>query len=407
MPDRRSNPAPSRRRRSARSTRRPAASCRRSMSSTTFIRDPDNQYRSGYTYGRPDNATVRQAEAVIAMLEGGARGAAVRLRHGGGDRRRAGAAAGRPHRRAAGHVLGSARLADDEAPRCGYQRRSRRHDDLAALRAAIRPGSTKLVWIETPGQSALDHHRHRGRRPSIAHAAGARARASNSTAATPVFTRPLALGADIVMHSATKYLNGHSDVVAGALATARRTTRSGTRIKQRARRMHGAILGPFEAWLLMRGLRTLDLRVQRRRRARRRCSRTRFANHACVASRALSRPAAASGPRGRGAADDGGFGGMLSIRVKGGEQAAIEHRGAGRTVEARDLARRRREPDRAPRLDRRRGLALPARPAAALGRARGRGRSLRRSRSGAAGGEWVSRRVSSQSECAPGTPNPH
>ena len=101
----------------------------------------------------------------------------------------------------------------------------------------------------------------------------------DSTAATPVFTRPLALGADIVMHSATKYLNGHSDVIAGALAAAQDSA-LWTRIRQ-VRGHHGAILGPFEAWLLLRGLRTLEVRVKAAGRRRRRCWRQRFANHAC------------------------------------------------------------------------------------------------------------------------------
>src|SRR5213079_3042336 len=91
----------------------------------------------------------------------------------------------------------------------------------------------------------------------IAHARGAML-AVDSTIATPVFTRPLALGADFVMHSASKYLNGHSDVIAGALATARPGT-LWERIKT-LRTQFGAILGPFEAWLLMRGMRTLDAR---------------------------------------------------------------------------------------------------------------------------------------------------
>src|SRR5262249_49800731 len=93
----------------------------------------------------------------------------------------------------------------------------------------------------------------------IAHEAGAQL-VVDSTAATPVLTQPLSLGADIVMHSATKYLNGHSDVVGGALASARNDD-----YWQRMaglRTQHGAILGPFEAWLLLRGLRTLDVRVR-------------------------------------------------------------------------------------------------------------------------------------------------
>ena len=83
---------------------------------------------------------------------------------------------------------------------------------------------------------------------------------STPTCATPVFTRPLALGADVVMHSATKYLNGHSDVLAGALCFARDDALSGR--ARKIRQSHGLILHPFEAFLLTRGLRTLDLRVR-------------------------------------------------------------------------------------------------------------------------------------------------
>ena len=131
--------------------------------------------------------------------------------------------------------------------------------DLAALAAAIRPGATKLVWLETPANPtwAITDI---AAAAEIAHGAGARL-AVDSTAATPVLTRPLALGADLVMHSATKYLNGHSDVIAGALVTARADD-----LWQRITALRhdaGAILGPFEAWLLLRGMRTLYLRVER------------------------------------------------------------------------------------------------------------------------------------------------
>src|ERR1044072_929596 len=129
--------------------------------------------------------------------------------------------------------------------------------DLDAVRAAVRPGATKLIWIETPANpvwtitdiSAC---------AEIAHAAGARL-AVDSTVATPILTRPLELGADLVMHSATKYLNGHSDLVAGALVT-RVADEHWTRILA-VRAQHGAILGSFEAWLLLRGMRTLQVRV--------------------------------------------------------------------------------------------------------------------------------------------------
>src|SRR6185503_15362795 len=119
--------------------------------------------------------------------------------------------------------------------------------DLAAVRAAMRP-DTRLVWIETPS-NPLWGITDIAAVAEITHAGGA-ALGIDSTAATPVFTRPLAFGADIVMHSATKYLNGHSDVIAGVLATARDDT-LWARIRQ-VRGHHGAILGPFEAWLLLR-----------------------------------------------------------------------------------------------------------------------------------------------------------
>src|SRR5262249_45752862 len=130
---------------------------------------------------------------------------------------------------------------------------------LDALRAAVRPGATRLVWIETPANplwSVTDI----AAAAAIAHKAGALL-AVDSTAATPVLTRPLALGADLVMHSATKYLNGHSDVIAGSLTTGR-----GDEFWQRLvteRSGGGAILGSLEAFLLLRGMRTLYLRVER------------------------------------------------------------------------------------------------------------------------------------------------
>jgi cystathionine gamma-synthase len=135
-----------------------------------------------------------------------------------------------------------------------------------------------------------------------------------------VFTRPLSLGADIVMHSATKYLNGHSDVIAGVLAAARDDA-LWTRIKQ-VRGHHGAILGPFEAWLLLRGLRTLDVRVRAQAESAALLA-VRFANHALISS--VLYPGLPAHPGHAVAARQmSGFGGMLSIRVKGGERAAID-----------------------------------------------------------------------------------
>jgi cystathionine gamma-synthase len=286
---------------------------------TTYVRDPDNQYRSGYGYGRPDNATVRHAEAVLAALEG----AAEALLFGSGLAAAttvvlaldppAHIVAPRAMYWALRHWLTT------EAPRYGYQVDLADMTDHAALAGAVQPGTTRLVWIETPANPTWDITDIRDIADICARAGAALA--VDSTAATPVFTRPLALGADIVMHSATKYLNGHSDVVAGALATARKDALWERITALRAR--HGAILGPFEAWLLMRGMRTLELRVKA------------AAESAALLAVWLGRHPAVGRVLYPGLPDHpghavaarqmaGGFGGMLSIRVRGGERAAID-----------------------------------------------------------------------------------
>src|SRR5205823_3881320 len=189
---------------------------------------------------------------------------------------------------------------------------------LDALRAAVKPGQTKLVWAETPSNPLWSITDIAGS-AEIAHRAGA-VLAVDSTAASPVLTRPVALGADIVMPSATKYLNGHSDVIAGSLTTARKhdfwqrivATRSGD----------GAILGGFEAYLLLRGMRTLYPRVERACRSAQQIA-ERLATHPKLLE--VLYPGLPGHPGHALAARQmqGGFGGMLSVRVKGGEGAAI------------------------------------------------------------------------------------
>ncbi len=285
---------------------------------TTFIRDPDNQYRTGFAYGRPDNATVRQTEAVIAALEG----APEAMLFGSGMAAATAVVMALPQ---GAHIVapqvmywGLRHWLIDDAPRYGYRVDLVDMSDLAAVRAAGRPGETKLVWIETPG-NPLWTITDIAATAEIAHAAGARL-AIDSTAATPMLTQPIALGADIVMHSATKYLNGHSDVLAGALATARRDELWDA-IKS-VRSHQGAIVGPFEAWLLMRGLRTLDVRVRAQVQTAAALA-ARFAEHPLIAE--VLYPGLKDHPGHAVAARQmtGGFGGMLSIRVKGGEPAAI------------------------------------------------------------------------------------
>ena len=285
---------------------------------TTFIRDPDNQYRSGYVYGRPDNATVRHTEQVIAALEG----APEALLFGSGMAAATTVVLALP---AGAHILAPQVMywslrnwLVTAAPRFGYRVDLVDMSDLDAVRAAVRPGATRLIWTETPANplwSITDI----AAVADIARAAGA-ALAVDSTVATPVFCQPLSLGADIVMHSATKYLNGHSDVIAGALATAHDDALWGA-IKT-VRAQHGAVLGPFEAWLLMRGLRTLDVRVKAQAASAVELA-DRLARHPALS--AVLYPGLPEFPGHAIAARQmSGFSGMMSIRLKGGERAAID-----------------------------------------------------------------------------------
>jgi cystathionine gamma-synthase len=285
---------------------------------TTFIRDPDNQYRAGRSYARADNPTFDHAEALLAALEGGA--ACLTFASG-----MAAATAVFQCLAPGDHVV---------APQVMYWGLRRwlatfgregglivdfvDASDLNQIAAALRPGKTRLLWIETPANPTWTITDIAGA-ARLAHDAGALL-AVDSTVATPLVTRPLDLGADLVMHSATKYLNGHSDVVAGALVTAR-TDDFWQRIVT-LRHAGGAILGPFEAWLLLRGMRTLHLRVERACRMAAMLA-ERLAAHPKVA--AVLYPGLPDHPGHAVAARQmqGGFSGMLSIRVAGGEQAAI------------------------------------------------------------------------------------
>ena len=286
--------------------------------STTFLRDPDNQYRSGNVYGRPDNETVREAEAVIGALEGAAETLAL----------------GSGMSAAVALFLSLGPGAHVVAPTLMYW--ALRNwlargavgfgltvdfvdtEDFVALERAVKPGVTKLVWLETPS-NPLWGISDIAEAAKLAHSAGAFV-AVDSTCATPIFTQPLELGADVVMHSATKYLNGHSDVIAGALAFARADALF-ERVRD-IRKAHGLILHPFEAFLLIRGLRTLDLRVRASAMNALKLAH-RFAAHRRVVSTLYPGLPGHPGYKTALKQMDGGFGGMLSIRVRGGADAAI------------------------------------------------------------------------------------
>jgi cystathionine gamma-synthase len=285
--------------------------------SSTFLRDADNRYPAGFVYGRTDNASLQQAEDLIAKLEGAdeaflfnsgmAAAASVLL------------ALTKPTHIIASKVMyWGFRSWLREIGRYGHSVSFVETSDLDAVRAAVRPGETGLFWIETPS-NPLWTITDIAAVADIAQSTGA-ILCVDSTVATPVFTRPLALGADIVMHSATKYLNGHSDVVAGALASAR-----DSELWARLRTMRGQLgnaLGAFDAWLLMRGMRTLDIRV-----------RSQAKTAALLAERLLGHPeivevlypGLAEHPGHATALRQmhGGFGGMFSIRIGKGERAAI------------------------------------------------------------------------------------
>ena len=285
---------------------------------TTFLRDPDNQYRRGRSYGRADNPSYDQPQELLTVLEGGA---ATLLFSSG----MAAAAAVFQCLPRDAHVV---------APRVmywGLRSWLRNFAEpwgiavdfvdataLDALRQAVRPGRTRLLWIETPANPLWSVTDIAGS-AEIAHGAGALL-AVDSTAATPVLTRPLALGAELVMHSATKYLNGHSDVIAGTLTTAREDA-FWERLRA-ARSSGGAILGSFEAYLLLRGMRTLFPRVERA------CRSAQLIADALSQNPRVLEVLYPGLPEHRGHAVaarqmNGGFGGMLSVRVRGGAEAAI------------------------------------------------------------------------------------
>ena len=286
---------------------------------TTYLRDEDNAYSSGFIYGRPDNATVRDAEDVIAMLEDAPAGA---LLFGSGM---AAATAVFQALDPGAHVVAPAVMywglrnwLTTEARRWGIEVELVEADDLGKLQAAVKPGRTKLVWIETPS-NPLWTITDIAAAAEIAHGAGARL-GVDSTAASPVHTRPLTLGADVVMHAATKILNGHSDVVAGALAGARDDAFWQRLVSIRTRQ--GGILGPFEAYLLTRGMRTLHLRAAAQARAALDLAQ-RLSAHPHVAR--VLYPGLPQHPGHEVAARQmqDGFGFMLSVQVAGGEGAAV------------------------------------------------------------------------------------
>ncbi|NVB83007.1 MAG: PLP-dependent transferase [Kofleriaceae bacterium] len=276
---------------------------------TTYARDADYKLIGDRDYTRDKNPTPVAAEELLAALERGAKAAVF------SSGMAAATAVFRSVCKPGDHIV---------APRVGYyalrgwlERWAAKWrvdvdlvdmTDLAAVRAAMRP-TTRLVWIETPANPTWDVT-DIAAVAAIAHGNGALV-AVDSTCATPVHTRPLELGADLVMHSATKYLAGHSDVLAGAVVT--RNVDDTWREIMTTRATEGAVLGPVDAWLLLRGMRTLFVRVERQSRT----ALSLASRLAALPGVTVCYPGLPYHPQHAVAARQmtGGFGGMMSVRL--------------------------------------------------------------------------------------------
>jgi cystathionine gamma-synthase len=293
--------------------------------SSTYARHPDYSYIGEYSYSRSANPSWEVLENVCAELDGGADALCF--------------ASGMAAITSFFETVNSGEHV--VAPRIMYhgthdwlRRISEKRGigltlfdaaDIASLEAAVRPGETSVVWIETPVNPTWDVI-DIAQAAKIAHDAGA-VLAVDGTVASPVTTRALEFGADIVFHSATKYLNGHSDVVAGILVTARDDER--WQEIRLVRQLTGGILGPFEAWLLLRGMRTLFVRFEQASRSALELARH-FEGHPRL-QRVLY-PGLESHP-GHDIARrqmTRGYGGMLSLLVDGGAEEAKQIAGRAR-----------------------------------------------------------------------------
>ncbi|MBO3750688.1 cystathionine gamma-synthase [Streptosporangiaceae bacterium NEAU-GS5] len=225
---------------------------------STYKQDGVGGLRSGYEYSRSANPTRTALEEALAAVEGGARGLAFASGLAAED------ALLRALCRPGDHVVipndaygGTYRLFAKVLANWGLEYGPAPLGDLNAVRAAIRP-NTKIVWVETPTNPLLGIADIEAL-ASLAHEAGALLVVDN-TFASPYLQQPLALGADVAVHSTTKYVGGHSDVIGGALVA--RSAALGDQLAYHQNAM-GAVAGPFDAWLTLRGLKTLGVRMDR------------------------------------------------------------------------------------------------------------------------------------------------
>ncbi|HZB47502.1 MAG TPA: cystathionine gamma-synthase [Mycobacteriales bacterium] len=283
---------------------------------STYKQDGVGGLRGGYEYSRSANPTRDALQECLAALEGGARGLAFASGLAAED------CLLRTVLVPGDHIVvpddaygGSYRLFARVLDRWGVETTPVPLGDLAAVRAALRP-TTRVLWCETPTNPLLgiaDIAALAG----LAHDAGALLVVDN-TFASPYLQQPLALGADVVVHSTTKYLGGHSDVIGGALVV--NDTRLAERLTFHQNAM-GGVPGPFDSWLVLRGVKTLGVRMDRH------CANAERVVEMLLAHRAVDRvyyPGLPDHPGHEVAAKQmRGFGGMVSFSLRGGEEAAL------------------------------------------------------------------------------------
>jgi cystathionine gamma-synthase len=285
---------------------------------STYKQDGVGGLRGGYEYSRSANPTRTALEECLAAIEAGRRGLAFASGLAAEDCLLRTVCAPGDHVVIPNDAYGGTfRLFGKVYQPWGVEWTAVDLADLAAVRAAVRPGKTRAIWVETPSNPLLGVS-DIAALAGIAREAGALLVVDN-TFATPYLQQPLTLGADVVVHSTTKYIGGHSDVVGGALVVA--DCDLGERLAFHQNAM-GAVAGPFDAWLTLRGIKTLAVRMDRH-----------CANAAAVAGMLEAHakvsevyyPGLESHPGHEIAAKQmRGFGGMVSFRHAGGENAAVE-----------------------------------------------------------------------------------
>ena len=284
---------------------------------STFVQDGVGELRGGYEYARAGNPTRSSLESLIASLEEGRHGLCFASGLAAEDALLRALLAPGDHVLLGNDVYGGThRLINRIHRRWGVTVNTAELSDLAAVKAALRPGTTRVLWLETPSNPLLKVTDIVAL-TELGHRAGAVVVVDN-TFASPYLQQPLPLGADVVVHSTTKYLGGHSDVLGGALVTNDDAIAEQARFLQFAA---GAVLAPFEAWLTVRGIKTLGVRMDRHS-ASAQLIAEHLAGHPKIS--AVYYPGLSTHPHHELAARQmSGFGGMLSLALADGPAAAI------------------------------------------------------------------------------------